>query len=213
MCIKHINYGTLDTDTQLTKDIKQRVKSDLGNRYSSDLEVVDILNTASFLDPHFKTKNMEQEDIRLLKERLVDECSSDCPPTTSSTPVIQDGPPPAKKKNLGSFFKDHDKSDDETAMPVISPEQQIVSELDAYLTLANPHGKKVFFRSLSIIILSVKVEDTRLGLAGVVPSNCSNTCASDGPFLCLPCFQQFEKLLKVRLNEQELESQLNAKIT
>ena len=124
----------LNTNTQLTKDIKQRVKSDLSNRYSSDLEIVDILNTASFLYPRYKTKNMEQEDIRLLKERLVDECSSDCPPTTSSTQFIQDGPPPAKKKNLGSFFKDHDKSVDETAMPVISPEQQIVSELDAYLS-------------------------------------------------------------------------------
>ena len=124
----------LNTNTQLTKDIKQRVKSDLGNRYSSDLEIVDILSTASFLYPRYKTKNMEQEDIRLLKERLVDECSSDFPPTTSGTQVIQDGPPPAKKKNLGSFFKDRDKSVDETAMPVISPEQQIVSELDAYLS-------------------------------------------------------------------------------
>ena len=70
--------------------------------------------------------------------------------------------------------------------------------------------RRLYGASSSKVLELFKVEATRLGLAGIVPSN---SCASDGPFLCLPRFQQFEKLSKVRLNQQELESQLNAKIT
>ena len=83
------------------------------------------------------------------------------------------------------------------------------------VSLPSANKRRRLYGASSCTVLELfKVEATRLGerlgLAGVVPSN---SCSSDGPFLCLSCFQQFEKLSKVRLNKQELESQLNAKIT
>ena len=78
------------------------------------------------------------------------------------------------------------------------------------VSLPSANKRRLYGASSCTVLELFKVEATKIGLAGVVPSN---SCSSDGPFLCLPCFQQFEKLSKVRLNEQKLESQLNAKIT
>ena len=42
-----------DNDSQLTKDIKRRVVTDLLSRYPSSSEVLEILHLATFLDPCF----------------------------------------------------------------------------------------------------------------------------------------------------------------
>ena len=47
-----------EQDTQLTKDIKTRIKADLDTRYTED--VSDILKVATFLDPQLKTKYMTE---------------------------------------------------------------------------------------------------------------------------------------------------------
>ena len=48
-----------ETDTQLTKDIKHRIVADIKSRYT-ELKLAEniilMLQVASFLDPHFKTK-------------------------------------------------------------------------------------------------------------------------------------------------------------
>ena len=50
-----------DTDTQLTKDVKCCIVEDISKQYTeSKLAKDEILQVASFLDPHFKTKYLEQ---------------------------------------------------------------------------------------------------------------------------------------------------------
>ena len=128
----------MDEDSQLTKDIKHRIKQDLQTRYTEiklGVEVMDIVKVASVLDPRFKMKYVT-DDIAV-KENIVIECSGLGPtPSTSSTSIIQNSAenlPPAKKhKTLGTLFKDHKQEED--VMAIISPEQKINSELEAYIT-------------------------------------------------------------------------------
>ena len=87
------------TDTQLTKDIKKRVKEDLITRYSRyGDEIKTILKTATLLDPRFKAKylnDMEVEDMKeYLRENACDSEESDCQSSSHSA----ESPPPAKKK-------------------------------------------------------------------------------------------------------------------
>ena len=66
----------MDEDSQLTKDIKHRIKQDLQTRYTEiklGVEVMDILKVASVLDPRFKMKYVT-DDIAM-KENIVIECS------------------------------------------------------------------------------------------------------------------------------------------
>ena len=44
-----------DSDTQITKDIKWRIKHDLHSRYTDSENVMEILKVATF-HPHFKTQ-------------------------------------------------------------------------------------------------------------------------------------------------------------
>ena len=87
------------TDTQLTKDIKKRVKEDLITRYSRyGDEIKTILKTATLLDPRFKAKylnDMEVEDMKeYLRENACDSEESDCQSSSRSA----ESPPPAKKE-------------------------------------------------------------------------------------------------------------------
>ena len=126
-----------DDDTQITKDIKQRIKQDLRKRYTNTElgEVMDILKAASFLDPRFKCKYLQDTEVRAIKERLVDEVASvrlRQEGESPQTPSTSQGPPPAKKRNLGTMFKEEEEGQDQ--MPILSPEQQINAELDAYVS-------------------------------------------------------------------------------
>ena len=57
------------SDSQLTIDIKSRIKADLKCPYSSLQEdTMILLKTATFLDPRFKSKYLESEEIDVLKE-------------------------------------------------------------------------------------------------------------------------------------------------
>jgi len=58
-----------DDDTQLTKDLKIRVITDLQSRYPVSNEVHKILQLATFLDPRFKLKYFGEADQEDLKER------------------------------------------------------------------------------------------------------------------------------------------------
>lgn len=128
-----------ESDTQLTNDLRERIKQDLTTRYvnmEADPIVCEILKVSSFLDPRFKTKYVEalederEAEIREMREKLVIECAvlasttdaTDSEVTMVESDVAVPPVPPTKKrklKNLGSFFKGHQEMDDDT--PVISP--------------------------------------------------------------------------------------------
>ena len=98
------------TDTQLTKDIKKRVKEDLSTRYSCyGDDIKTILKTATLPDPRFKAKylnDMEIEDMKeYLRENACDSEESDCQSSSRSA----ESPPPAKKRSLGTLFKDNEE--------------------------------------------------------------------------------------------------------
>ena len=130
-----------DTDTQLTKDIKQRIRQDITHRYTyrSVGDALEILKVAMFLDPRFKTKYISDEEMEDIKHKLINDEFIDFHTTTSSTPQAEgaqgdmtDVQPPAKKmkkRNLGTLFKDNDESEEQEQMPVISQKQQIRNEL------------------------------------------------------------------------------------
>ena len=130
-----------DTDTQLTKDIKQRIRQDITHRYThtSVGDALEILKVAMFLDPRFKTKYISDEEMEDIKHKLINDEFIDFDTTTSSTPQAEGAQgdmtevqPPAKKmkkRNLGTLFKDNDESEEQEQMPVISQKQQIRNEL------------------------------------------------------------------------------------
>ena len=129
-----------DDDTTLTKDIKDRIKSDLNDRYSIGKigeGVHSLLHTAMFLDPRFKTKYMDSEKSTNIQETLKQESIAQTMTADSQSEVpkaAQYTPPPKKRKNnLGTLFKDIELNETEQ-MPLISVEQQVKSELDSYIT-------------------------------------------------------------------------------
>ena len=110
-----------DTDTPLTKDIKHRIVEDITKRYTESKlaeNVIVVLQVASFLDPRFKTKYLEEQlsesELLNIKQTIVDECismSDECQQeeaTSHTTPATSDLSPAPKKHNLGTLFKKHE---------------------------------------------------------------------------------------------------------
>lgn len=135
-----------NNDTQLTKDIKVRIITDLKRRYPSSNEVSEILNIATYLDPRFKSKCFTDLEVKNTKDVIAlsmpDYLTSSttppqpiCQPSTSD-PVLPEEPPAKRKKNLGSFFKEHEKEDQQVttsgSAANLSPEQKCRNELEQY---------------------------------------------------------------------------------
>ena len=142
-----------EADTQLTKDIKHRIVADIKSRYTeSKLEenVILMLQVASFLDPHFKTKYMEHlGDVELIsvKQKVLDKCMSlsheEASHTVATRSASESVPPAPKKCNLGTLFKDHETRIREEELlgestQVVNTEeqyrQQATKEVDDYLS-------------------------------------------------------------------------------
>ena len=123
-----------EQDTQLTKDIKTRIKADLDTRYTED--VSDILKVATFLDPRFKTKYMTEIETATIKDKLEEECSTVELECESATVQSEHQPPepPAKKRNLGTLFKSNEEAE-ETTVQTISREQHFSVELNSYVSV------------------------------------------------------------------------------
>ena len=131
-------------DIQLTKDIIRHIKQDLNSRYiipKISAMALKILQVATFLDTRFDCHFSDDTDVADIKETLQDQGAKvfeHILPPQSSTTELQgsssssavEGPPPTKKSNLGSLFKD--TAEETRDQPVISPEQQIKAELNAY---------------------------------------------------------------------------------
>ena len=136
-----------DDDTELTATLKQAVKDDMNSRYNGS-EASQLLKIASFLDPRFKSKYVD--DIDEVKQLLISEVtvavSAEQQPVsvTSTDPCEQpsvsssytDSQEPGFKKRkatkLGAFFKQNEIQDD-TVAP-LSPEQKVTKEIEVYVT-------------------------------------------------------------------------------
>lgn len=103
-----------DEDTDLTRKIKSSILDYMNTKYG-DQEVQELINMATILDPRFRTQYMSQEEILVIKARVVREVESlSAMPSDagSSTPVMSSESTKEaqiaskrQKKSLGSFFK------------------------------------------------------------------------------------------------------------
>ena len=133
-----------ENDTQLTKSIKHKVIDDLQSRYTFTGNVMEILEAAMLLDPRFKTKYLEDDELENVKERIMEEAIHiDITPTVPvpegrEPPSSSAGPPLKKQKSLGTLFKDHEIYDQlaDDVMPIISKDQQISNEIQTYIGAA-----------------------------------------------------------------------------
>lgn len=130
-----------DEDADLTKTIKKSVLDYVTAKYS-DPEVAEQINMASFLDPHFCTQHLSQEEILVIKARVVREGGSvsampsgpaaSTSETSPSAEIAQGQATEAnqkQRKSLRSFFK-------QTAAVVcnrVSDTEKIEAELNSYL--------------------------------------------------------------------------------
>ena len=97
-------------ESNLTKETKARIKSDLENRYSDEITL--FLHVCTFLDPHFKlTQESNTSIIEAIKQTVKDEMEQVGQPTTSPAPSIEEegcNEPPNKtyKTAWGKIFGD-----------------------------------------------------------------------------------------------------------
>ena len=93
-----------DDDTDLTIEIKQRIKNDIDSRYQSD-EMSSLLDTCAFLDPRFKDKfTIEDETVVTLMDEVkmldeVERASAIEQPTEDDSSA-----PPRKKGKFSAVF-------------------------------------------------------------------------------------------------------------
>ena len=127
-----------ESDTQLTKDIKMRVITDIQSRYSASKDVFRILQFATFLDPRFKSKPLSDSEVEDIKERIILEVitlpPAAAPPSQPCCSLTE--PPPAKqKKSLGTFFKEHEENQQASSSLSTSPsmEDRCRKEIENYL--------------------------------------------------------------------------------
>ena len=119
-----------DDDTDLTIEIKRRIKSDLDSRYQSD-EMNSQLDTCAFLDPRFKNKfTMEDETIvTLMNEiKMCDEIER---ASGMEQPTEDDLSAPPRKK--GKFSAVFGTSSSRAGMHDVSISDRIKREVDMYL--------------------------------------------------------------------------------
>ncbi len=136
-------------DSQLTTDIRARIRTDLNARLSSyDTKQLLLLQTASFLDPRFKVKYLDEDEVEHVKlklQSLLMAAPSESTASSNSECSVLNcndsespAPPPAKKRNLGTLFKDNEEKSDrnlETACSSISKEEELLMQLQAYISI------------------------------------------------------------------------------
>lgn len=64
-----------DEDTHLTKAIKSSILDYLKTKYKNP-EIEELINMATFLDPHFRTEHLNPEEILDIKAEVVREVES-----------------------------------------------------------------------------------------------------------------------------------------
>lgn len=192
-----------ESDTQLTKDIKMRVITDLQNRYSASNEVSRILRLATFLDPRFKSKPFCDSEVEDIKERIVVEVISLPPvPPPSQPSCSYTEPPPAKrKKTLGSFFKDHEhqQAPSSSTSEKDSIEDQCRKEIENYL-----RSPKLDFEEDPL--LWWKTASLRLPLLSVKARKYLCVCATSSPSeRVFSCSGNIATPLRASMNPQKVD--------
>ena len=129
------------TDTALAKEIKQKIWADLSSRYGNR-EVSDMLNIATFLDPRFKDKHVENREdaVSLVTILCIDNYNSvHNPEAETSTPAddnassVTDQPPAKRLKGLAAVLKQIEQETGTVSVDMSTPVQQIDKEIKAYL--------------------------------------------------------------------------------
>ncbi len=135
-----------ESDTQLTKDIKARVKAYMDQKYS-DEDIAIFLNTASYLDPRFKEQYMDEASKEVIRAKLIEEgqqlCSCEPPPDNSQPSTTTDTDSPVcslstpnpelqrKKRKLSDLFTK------KTQPPSsVSAKERVTKEMECYTEFA-----------------------------------------------------------------------------
>lgn len=124
-----------EDDVELTKTIKTSILEYLKGKYS-DPTTEKLLDTASFVDPRFKTTYISAHHVYTIQEKVKKEMESaaavhressteSTEPSTSSTEAKK------PKRSLGSFFKGSEATP--SPVPTLSLHQTIEAELSSYL--------------------------------------------------------------------------------
>ncbi|KAI7790592.1 putative zinc finger BED domain-containing protein 1-like [Triplophysa rosa] len=126
-----------DEDTDLNKTIKNSILDYMNTKYG-DLEVQELINMATILDPRSRTQYRSQEEILVIKARLVREveslsvmpsdAGSATPVTSAESTKEAQSASKRQKKSLGSFFKKP-----AAEMTSLSETEKIEAELNNYL--------------------------------------------------------------------------------
>ena len=112
------------------KDLKDIIRSDLQNRYDIGSPVFKTLSVASFLDPRFKQRHLENKEE--IVTRMIDECIGSF---VSSETVRGKLPPPAKKLQGLAAVLTHmiDTETTSGTSTALSPSEKINLEISSYL--------------------------------------------------------------------------------
>ena len=125
-------------DNPMTNELRSSIMDDLITRNQGP-DIVNLLETASFLDPRFKEKfahNIEDVKEMIISEATAIIVDNNIEAEQSSSP--SGCPPPAKKmkQSLGSLLKQNNTEYSE--LPAnLSPRDKIKHEIDAYLKEQN----------------------------------------------------------------------------
>ncbi|KAK0132098.1 Zinc finger BED domain-containing protein 1 [Merluccius polli] len=125
-----------DDDVALTKAIKSDILSYLDDKFS-DPPTVELLDTASFVDPRFKAAYISADRVTATQEKVKTEMKSAGADHTGSTAESTKPQPSTSseakkpKRSLGSFFKGSEATP--STASTVSLEQAVEAELSSYL--------------------------------------------------------------------------------
>ncbi|KAM4592381.1 E3 SUMO-protein ligase ZBED1-like [Odontesthes bonariensis] len=136
-----------EEDIELTNTMRTTILNYLTDKYQ-DPTTDALLDTASLLDPRFESQYIDSDKTEEIQARAVSEIEGllttaqhSLPTSTSQSDPGADQPPPkAKKKTLGSLFKNSGATSaaGTTASPTPSIREAVEGEMKAYLS--TPHA-------------------------------------------------------------------------
>ncbi|XP_025753343.1 zinc finger BED domain-containing protein 1-like [Oreochromis niloticus] len=124
-----------EDDVTLTKTIKSEILAYLDDKFS-DPPTVELLDTASFVDPRFKAAYISADCVTTIQEKVKMEMKSAAAVHPESTAESTEPQPSTsseekkRKRSLGRFFKESETLS--STAPTVSPEQAIEAELSSY---------------------------------------------------------------------------------
>lgn len=125
-----------EDDVALTKAIKSDILAYLDDKIS-DPPTVELLDTASFVDPRFKAAYISVDCVTAIQEKVKTEMKSAAAVHTGITAENTKPQPSTSseakkpKRSLGSFFKGSEATP--STAPTVSPEQAVEAGLNSYL--------------------------------------------------------------------------------